>query len=130
VSEQQETARHRDEIDRAQLFEELRFAKKQQWTIAAAAVTLLAAIFALQHSLPEAAPLKPCEKIALAVVITLIATFCCNFLIMLQKYMRDTRLRLEPKDRDAAIRGVSVAGVLVGVVVLSAFGVLYFVALR
>jgi hypothetical protein len=30
--------------DRPQFFEELRFAKKQQWTVATAVITLLAAI--------------------------------------------------------------------------------------
>ncbi len=115
--------------DRQQLFEELRFAKKQQWAIATAAVTILAAIFAaLQRSLEP--PLTPREKIAIAVVIALIATFGTMFLFMLQKYMRTTRLRLDRQDTDAAVRGVSIVGVLVGIVILSAAFVLYFVALR
>jgi hypothetical protein len=113
---------------RSQLFEELRFAKKQQWAVAAAAVTFLGAIFAVQHSAnPD---LGPKEKIAFTVVIVLVATFGCTFLLMLQTHMRTTRLRLNASDKDAAIRGVSIVGVLIGVVVLSSAGVLYFLAFR
>jgi hypothetical protein len=115
--------------DRPQLFEELRFAKKQQWAVATAVVTLLAAMFGLQHTAaPDGLHLK--EKIAFAVVITLIATFGCVFLFMLQGYIRKTRLRLDANDKGAISRGVSIVGALVGVVVLSAFSVLYFVAFR
>jgi hypothetical protein len=117
-----------DDEDRAQRFEELRFAKKQQWAVATAVVTLLGAIFALQHA-ADAGP-GPREKVALAVIITLIATLGCSFLVMLQNYMRVTRLLLDPCDQDAGLRGVSILGALIGVIILSAFGVLYVVALR
>src|ERR1700675_1629415 len=90
--------------DRPQWFEELRFAKKQQWAIATASVTLLAAIFALTRSAHGGDP-GPIEKIALAVVITLVATFGCTFLVTLHRYMRDTRLCIDPTDKDALLRG-------------------------
>jgi len=137
MTEQQDTCAKKptccDDKDRSQLFEELRFAKKQQWAVATAAVTLLGAIFALQHSVAGdsgAGPIRPPEKIALAVAITLVAAFGCSFLAILQKYMRDTRLRLDPSDKDAALRGVSIVGALIGVIILSAFSVLYVVAVR
>jgi hypothetical protein len=117
-----------DDEDRAQRFEELRFAKKQQWAVATAVVTLLGAIFALQHA-ADAGP-SPREKVALAVIITLIATLGCSFLVMLQNYMRDTRRLLDPRDQDAWLRGTSILGVLIGVIILSAFSVLYVAALR
>jgi hypothetical protein len=49
------------EADKKTFEEELRFAKTQQWRIATAAITLLAAIFAVVHATPN---LKPAEKIA------------------------------------------------------------------
>src|SRR5262249_25655771 len=69
---------------RHEWFEELRFAKKQQWYIATAAVTLLAAILALQHAgAPEGLQIR--EKVAFGVAITLVATFACSFLLSLKK---------------------------------------------
>ena len=133
MSDRRETgADHEDDRDRPLLFEELRFAKKQQWYIATAAVTLLAAIFALQHAAGNAATpsLDYKEKIALGVAITLVVTFGCTFLITLQNYIRATRLRLNPKDIEAATRGLSIVGVLVGIVILSGVAVLYFIAFR
>ena len=112
--------------DRPQWFEELRFAKKQQWAIATAVVTLLAAIVALAHGNDPG----PKEKVVLAVVVTLVAAFGCTFLVMLQRYMRDTRLRIDPTDKDALLRGTSIVGALVGVVILGAIAVLYITTLR
>lgn len=115
--------------DRPQLLEELRFAKKQQWAVATAVVTLLAAAFALQHSgAPDGLSTK--EKVIFAVVITFTATFGCVLLSMLQGHIRNTRRRVDADDKDAAFRGVSIVGVLIGVVILSALGVLYFVTIR
>jgi hypothetical protein len=108
--------------------EELRFAKKQQWAVATASVTLLAAIFALQHSLTDG--LKCVERIAFSIAIVLIAIFGTWFLIKLQQHLRDTRLQLDPNDRNPATRGADILGVLIGVVILSSICVLYFVALR
>jgi len=130
MNEQQEASAGKKQNhgeDRAQWFEELRFAKKQQWAVAAAAVTLLAAIFALQHSVGDP---TPAEKTVLAVVITLVAALGCSFLVMLQKHIRETRLLLNRSDSDAALRGVGIIGALIGVVIVSALGVLYVVALR
>jgi hypothetical protein len=125
--EEQET-KATDDRDRPQYFEDLRFAKKQQWAVTTAAVTLLAAIYALQRSVDPGLGSK--ERVAVVVAIVLIATFGCIFLFMLQKHIRDTRLRLDRTDKDALLRGVSIVGVLSGVVILSAGCVLYFVALR
>ena len=66
----------------------------------------------------------------LAVVVTLVAAFGCTFLVMLQRYMRDTRLRIDPTDKDALLRGTSIVGALVGVVILGAIAVLYITTLR
>jgi hypothetical protein len=94
------------------LWEELRFAKKQQWTVATAAVTLLAAIYALRHSLTD--PLTCNEKIASAIAIVLIAGFSTWFLIKLHSHLQTTRLRLDPNDTNPATRGVDITAVLSG----------------
>ena len=120
-----EKGQDRDQ-DRPQYFEELRFAKKQQWSVAAAAVTLLAAIFVLQ----DKANAGPKEKTVLAILVALIAVAACAFLWMLQNHLRETRLRLDKDDADALLRGVSVMGVLLAVVLLSAGCVLYFMVSR
>ncbi len=128
MSEQSEnrTERPAAEPRRGHLFEELRFAKKQQWAVAAAVVTLLGAVYGLAHS---AVP-NDKEKVLLTVVITLIANTGCSILVSLQRYIHTTRLELEPRDRDALIRGAGIAAALIGVIILSAIGVLYVSALR
>jgi hypothetical protein len=47
------------------MLEELRFAKKQQWSIATSAVTLIAAIFEIAHVIEEP---KPGEKVVEKIV--------------------------------------------------------------
>jgi hypothetical protein len=120
------TSKPAEEPRRGQLLEELRFAKKQQWAIAAAAVTLLGAVYAVAH---RAGPSEK-EKVALAVVVTLIATLGCSFLANLQRHMRESRLELDPDDREPLLRGGMIVGALCGVIILSAFTVLYVLALR
>jgi hypothetical protein len=113
---------------RGELNEELRFAKKQQWAIATAAVTLLGAVYALADRAIPGPDEK--EKIALAVVITLITTLSCSFLASLQRHMRDKRLELDPTDKDPFLRGGVIMGALCGVIILSALTVLYVLTLR
>jgi hypothetical protein len=67
----------RDNVDRASQFEELRFAKGQQWYIATAAVTLLTAIFWIERSVKLNCP----EKAIAALFMVLLAGFgICFFL--------------------------------------------------
>lgn len=84
MTEQQEecTKKPACELRRVHLFDELRFLKRQQWAVATAVITLLGALFALQHSLQA-------TWVAFAVVVTLIATLGSSFLEMLQKSIRD-----------------------------------------
>jgi uncharacterized membrane protein YozB (DUF420 family) len=105
--------------DRAAQFEELRFAKKQQWAVATAAVTLLAAIYAISKGLKDA------EKAVLTVFVTLIATFGIYFLCQLQVHLERTRLYLDPNDRNPWFRGVDILLVLAGVIAISALVVFY-----
>lgn len=102
--------------------EELRFAKTQQWRIAAAAITLLAAIFAVAHSLH---PLSTVEKVVTTVLVTLVGVFGSIFLFSLQKHLRRTRLRINEKDSEAWLRGAEVLAALVAAVIISAIVVVY-----
>jgi len=110
--------------DRPQYFEELRFAKKQQWTVATAVITLLAAIYAVVHDL-DPAP-NPTERIGVAILIALIAGVGSWYLISLQNHLKKTRLKLDPEDQDPWLRGVSVLAGLVGTIILGAVFVFYF----
>jgi hypothetical protein len=114
--------------DRPQYLEELRFAKKQQWAVTTAAITLLAAIYAVAKDLkPE---LGPKEKVAIAVLVTLIACAGVVYLTSLQSHLRETRLKLDPEDKEPWLRGVSVLAGLVGTVILGAAFVIYVLTLR
>ena len=112
-----------DNVDRASQFEELRFAKGQQWYMATAAVTLLSAIFWIAQSLR----LVRWEKIFATVFIGLIAGFGICFLVKLQNHLKEVRLTLGyPNDLNPWWRGVDVFSALTGVVALAALVVLYF----
>src|SRR5262245_55327642 len=104
--------------DRPQYFEELRFVKKQQWTVATAVITLLAAIYAGMHDL-DPVP-TPTEKFGVAILIALIAGAGSCYLMFLQNHLKATRLKLDPGDKDPWLRGVSVLAGLVGTVLLGA----------
>src|SRR5215831_15813922 len=113
----------RENIERASQFEELRFAKRQQWYIATAAVTLLSAIFWIEQSIR----LVRWEKIVATVFIGLIAGFGICFLVKLQKHLKEVRLTLGyPNDLNPWWRGVDVLSVLIGVVFFAALVVVYF----
>src|SRR5262252_2015285 len=102
-------------LDRTSQFEELRFAKRQQWYIATAAVALLSAIFWIEQSIRVVC----WEKIVATVFIGLIAGFGICFLVKLQNHLKEVRLTLGyPKDLNPWWRGVDVLSVLVGVVAL------------
>src|SRR6516225_1977959 len=112
-----------DNVDRASQFEQLRFAKGQQWYVATAAVTLLSAIFWIERSIR----LVRLEKIFVTFCIGLIAGFGICFLVKLQNHLKEVRLTLGyPNDLNPWWRGVDVLSVLIGVVALAALVVLYF----
>ena len=112
-----------DNFDRASQWEELRFARGQQWYVATAAVTLLSAIFFIEQSIR----LVRWEKIFATVFIGLIAGFGICFLVKLQNHLKEVRLTLGyPKDLNPWWRGVDILSVLIGIVALAALVVLYF----
>jgi len=109
--------------DRQQQLEELRFAKRQQWSVATLAVTLLAAIFAIAHG----THLTNYEKdIATAFAVVIGA---CSFylLIRLQDHLEDVRKVLNQNDKKAWARGVDVLFVLCGAVAISVAVVIWYI---
>src|SRR5262245_54202949 len=101
--------------------EELRFAKKQQWYVATAAVTLSAAVFALADKLDDITDYE--KRIAVLAVATIAV---CAFLNLrsLQKHIVSKR----PENDQVPwwmSRGVEVMWTLVGAVVLSSIAVGY-----
>ena len=112
-----------DNVDRASQFEQLRFAKGQQWYVATAAVTLLSAIFWIERSIRLNRP----EKIIATVFIGMIAGFGICFLVKLQNHLKEVRLTLGyPNDLNPWWRGVDVFSILISVVALAALVVVYF----
>jgi hypothetical protein len=109
-------------VDRPSKLEELRFAKRQQWYIATAAVTLLSAIYWIERNTPLNCP----EKAVATLFIVLIAGFGIWFLFKLQNYMKEVRLELNPNDPDPWWRNYDVLFVLAGVVFLAGSVVMYF----
>src|SRR5215510_8897571 len=101
--------------DRAAQFEELRFAKRQQWAIATAAVTLLAAVFGIART----TKVDTVEKAFATIFVVLIASFGIAFLHQLQGHLSRVRIALDPNDADPWFRGVDILRVLAGIVFFS-----------
>jgi hypothetical protein len=102
--------------------EELWFAKKQQWSIAAAAMTLLGAIYGAAHTMT---PLVPCEKVIGTILALLIAIAGSIHLVSLQNHLAATRDDEDKKE--AWRRGASVLYTLVAVLVIGALVVVYYI---
>ena len=107
--------------------DELRFAKRQQWSIAAPALALLGAIFGVAHTMN---PLGPWEKAVAAIFALCVGIAASWHLVSLQTHLARTRRLINEKDEDAWLRGSSVLWSLVVVVAISALAVVYYVAFR
>jgi len=75
--------------------EEIRFAKKQQWYVATACITLMAAVFTLAEKIHT----NQCEKVIATLVLAAIAFFGIINLLALKKHIADTRLQ-DDSDRE------------------------------
>ena len=107
------------DVIKAALLEELRFAKRQQWTITAAVVALIAGAYSLEKSL------EPWEQAVAAILIGVVAAGGIYWLIDLQHHLHRTRLRIDPYDPDPWWRGADVASGMGGAMVISAIVVCY-----
>jgi hypothetical protein len=68
--------------------EELRFAKRQQWAVTIAAITLIAGAFHIANLDP---PLHPWEKVAATILVTGVAVGGIYLLYKLQRHLRRSR---------------------------------------
>src|SRR5262245_42229549 len=92
------------DVIKAAYLEELRFAKRQQWTITGAVIALIAGAYSIAH--PKQ-PLGLWEKYAIADFIWIVVAGGCWLLYRLQRHLRNTRLVIDRDDtnpwRDADI---------------------------
>jgi hypothetical protein len=98
--------------------EELRFAKRQQWTITAAVVALIAGVYHVETSLA-------CwEKVVAVGLIWIVVAAGSYWLFDFQGHLRRTRLIIDPYDTDAD-RGLEIVYGMVGALIISAIVVCY-----
>jgi hypothetical protein len=90
-----------DKIDRAAFHEEVRFYKKQQWAVTTAGVVLLGALLTTMRNLHMTA----LDRLFAVVLIAGGIYAGWYYLESLQCGLGTVRRRLDPSDRDAAIRG-------------------------
>src|SRR5215813_8634461 len=108
----------RDTI-KAAYMEELRFAKRQQWAVTIAVVTLIAGAYSMVQ------PLGPWEKRVAIRLIWIVVAGGWYLLCSLQCHLRNTRLAIDPDDRYPLLRGADVVIGMVGVIIISAGAVRY-----
>ena len=99
--------------------EELRFAKRQQWTITAAVIGLIFGAYNVVE------PLGPYEKVIATVAITLVVGGGIYLLFDLQGHLRRTRLVIDRYDREAGHRGLAIVYEMAIALIISAIAVCY-----
>ena len=82
---------------KAALWEELRFVKRQQWTITAAVVALIGGAYSIASE-----GLDDWEKSLITILIWAAVIGAIYWLRDLQRYLHRTRLVTDPDDRKAA----------------------------
>ena len=107
---------------KAALWEELRFAKRQQWTITAAVVALIGGAYSIAS---EEHRLDAWEKAVITILIAAAVMVGIYWPSDLQRHLHNTRLGIDPCDPDPWWRGADVASGMVGAMILSAVVVCY-----
>jgi len=110
------------ETIKAALWEELRFVKRQQWTITAAVVALIGGAYTLAEREDR---LDDLEKAVAAILIIVVVAGGIYWLSDLQRYLCQTRLKTDPEDREAGQRGSEIFYGMKGAMILSAVVVCY-----
>jgi hypothetical protein len=106
---------------KAAYLEELRFAKRQQWTITAAVVAFIAGAYSVTHQ-----SLDFCwEKVVAAGLIWIVVGFSIYWLFDLQDHLHRTRLIIDPYDATARHRGLEIVYGMAGALILSAIVVCF-----
>jgi hypothetical protein len=106
---------------KAALWEELRFAKRQQWTITAAVVALIAGAYA-SHVVQS---LAPWEKAVATILVIAVVAGGIYWLFDLQGHLYRTRLVIDRWDPSPWWRGGELVSGMAGAMVLSAIVVCY-----
>src|SRR5262249_41394810 len=104
---------------KAALWEELRFAKRQQWTITAAVVALTAGAYSMEKSL------DPWERAVAAILIGVAVAGGIYWLIDLQRHLYRTRLVIDRWDPNPWWRGSEIVSGMAGAMIISAIVVCY-----
>ena len=120
--------RRRQTVPVSEHFAEIRFAKKQQWYVTTAALTLIAAIFALADKIHPTL----CEKGVVVIALIAIATFASCIMCSLQKHLVRKRKEIDAEDDEKwwESRGTEIMWPLVVVIVLGAVTIIYLVIVR
>jgi len=113
------------ETGEAARLEELRFAKRQQWAITIAAITLMAAAYHVADTMTVKAPLASWEKHFAAFFVLAVAAGGSYLILKLQHHLRVTRKRIKKEDPNPWLRGFDVAIGLVIALIISAAAVCY-----
>ena len=101
---------------KAALLEEIRFAKRQQWTITTAVVALIAGAYTIAV---EKQSLDPWEQAIAAILIGVVVAGGIYWLFDLQGHLYRTRLRIDPYDPNPRWRGSEIASGMAGAMIIS-----------
>ena len=112
-----------DPTIKAAFLEEIRFAKRQQWTITAAVVALIGGAYTIVHTIEKS--LDPWEKAVAAILIGVVAAGGIYWLFDLQGHLHRTRLHIDPHDPDPWWRGGELVSGMAGAMIISAIVVCY-----
>jgi hypothetical protein len=112
-----------DPTTKAALWEELRFAKRQQWTIAAAVVALTGGVYTIAHTIEQS--LASWEKAVAAILIVVAVVAGIYWLLDLQRHLYRTRLIIDRWDPDPWWRGGELVSGMAWAMILSAVVVCY-----
>jgi hypothetical protein len=104
---------------KAALWEELRFAKRQQWTIFAAVVAFIVGAYSIAKSL------APWEKAVATILVVVAVVAGIYWLLDLQRHLYRTPLIIDRWDPDPWWRGGELVSGMIGAMVISAIAVCY-----
>src|SRR5712691_5091243 len=104
---------------KATYLEELRFAKRQQWTITAAVVALIAGAYSIAKSL------APWEKAVATILVVVAVVAGIYWLFDLQRHLYRTRLVIDRWDPNPWWRGSEIVNGMAGAMIISAIVVCY-----
>jgi hypothetical protein len=106
-----------------ELLDELRFAKRQQWAVTAAAIALIAGIYHIADNADP--PMAPWEQHLAVFLVFCVAAGGIEMLLRLQGHLSRTRLAIDKKDPDPWRRGRDVVIALAIAIAVSAIAVCY-----